>query len=223
MKLKEIKIVLKKINHIIPYDYYQRMHGAVCRITGVNETYGSKCNRYIYTNLIGGENTTKGIVFKNNPYFIIRFSSIDTELFSNIVNNITSDKRLFLGLEIDGVFSPTDTNVDRCLFRTMKQSPILISKKYDKSYINNCEIVEDVEKSLIENIKNKALECGFVVDKDLKIKIKSIHNNKTINYNGIFNVGRVFELLIYANEDTKNFILLNGLGRSCGCGFGFIY
>lgn len=223
MKLKEIKIVLKKIDHIIPYDYYQRMHGAVCRITGVNETYGSKCNRYIYTNLIGGENTTKGIVFKNNPYFIIRFSSIDTELFSNIVNNITSDKRLFLGLEIDGVFSPTDTNVDRYLFRTMKQSPILISKKYDKSYINNSEIVEDVEKSLIENIKNKALECGFVVDKDLKIKIKSIHNNKTINYNGIFNVGRVFELLIYANEDTKNFILLNGLGRSCGCGFGFIY
>lgn len=223
MKLKEIKIVLKKIDHIIPYDYYQRMHGAVCRITGVNETYGSKCNRYIYTNLIGGENTTKGIVFKNNPYFIIRFSSIDTELFSNIVNNITSDKRLFLGLEIEGVFSPTDTNVDRCLFRTMKQSPILISKKYDKSYINNSEIVEDIEKSLIENIKNKALECGFVVDKDLKIKIKSIHNNKTINYNGIFNVGRVFELLIYANEDTKNFILLNGLGRSCGCGFGFIY
>lgn len=223
MKLKEIKIVLKKIDHIIPYDYYQRMHGAVCRITGVNETYGSKCNRYIYTNLIGGENTTKGIVFKNNPYFIIRFSSIDTELLSNIVNNIISDKRLFLGLEIDGVFSTTDTNVDRCHFRTMKQSPILISKKYDKSYINNSEIVEDIEKSLIENIKNKALECGFVVDKDLKIKIKSIHNNKTINYNGIFNVGRVFELLIYANEDTKNFILLNGLGRSCGCGFGFIY
>ena len=75
---------------------------------------------------------------------------------------------------------------------------------------------------MIQTIASKAEKRGFNIDKNLSIKIVKQHNHKDINYRGIINKGRVFVLIINCNQETKEFIMLNGIGRSCGCGFGFI-
>lgn len=217
----EIKIILNKINHFIPYDYYNRLHGYVCNLLG-DETYGINVNRFIYTNLIGGENLKKGIKFTDNPYFIIRIDNNDNDIKRRFLDNIGKCTELFFGLSILGV-SWNDVDFEtKNRFKTVKQSPILISKKF--SFINylNKDELKECEEFIIKTIKEKALKSNFNLDENLKVKIVKQHNHKDINYKGIINKGRVFEFEINANKETKKFIMLNGVGRSCGCGFGFI-
>ena len=217
----EIKIILNKINHSIPYDYYNRLHGYVSDLFG-NETYGKCFNNFIYTNLIGGENLKGGIKFNENPYFIVRIDNNDNEIKRRFIDNIKNKRELFFGLKVIGV-SWEQINVDeKNIFKTVKQSPILISKSISNVNYLNIEEIKETEKFLLETIKNKANNCNFKLDENIKIRIIRQHNNKDINYRGIINKGRVFELKIEANTETKKFIMLNGIGRSCGCGFGFI-
>lgn len=218
--LKEIDVILNKINYCIPYDYYNRHHGYVTKIMG-DESYGSITNRYIYSNLIGGENTSDGIKFNDNPYFKIRIDDNDILLKQKFLQNIASNYELYYGLKVEG-FTIKDVNVEKNTYRTLKQSPILISKKYKKDYLTE-EDLFDTEKYLIDSIMRKSETVGFDIDPNFSLKIKRMHNHKDILYNGIINKGRVFELEIKSNQETKNFILLNGIGRSCGTGFGFIY
>lgn len=218
--LKEIDVILNKINYCIPYDYYNRHHGYVTKIMG-DESYDSITNRYIYSNLIGGENTSDGIKFNDKPYFKIRIDDNDILLKQKFLQNIASKYDLYYGLKVEG-FTIKDVDVEKNTYRTLKQSPILISKKYKKDYLTEEELF-DTEKYLIDSIMRKSETVGFDIDPNFSLKIKRMHNHKDILYNGIINKGRVFELEIKSNQETKNFILLNGIGRSCGTGFGFIY
>lgn len=217
----EIKIILNKIDYFIPYDYYNRLHGYVSNLLG-NETYGKNINKFIYTNLIGGENLKSGIRFNNNPYFIIRLDNNDNETKRRFIDNIKEHTKLFFGLTVLGIsWSQVDIE-EKTRFRTIKQSPILVSKKFSfTNYLNNDEIRE-CENFLMKTIKDKARTANFKIDDDFTIKIVRQHNHKDINYSGIINKGRVFEFEIHATKETKKFIMLNGIGRSCGCGFGFI-
>lgn len=218
----EIKIILKKIDYCIPYDYYKRMHGYIVKLLG-DDCYGTMTNRYIYSNLIGGKNTKNGIEFKNNPYFIIRINDYDNEIKQLFLNNLPNCVKLFNGLEVEGI---SINNVDiskNTTYYTLKQSPILVQKKFNTSRYLLRDELDEVERYIMENIREKAITSNFNIDENLQIKITKQHNNKIINYNGVFNNGRVFEFKINANDDTKRFILMNGIGRSCGCGFGFIY
>lgn len=216
-----IEIVLNKKGILLPYDYYNKMHGYMTKLLG-GETYGKNVNRYNYTNLLGGENTKEGIKFFEHPYFIIRIDKDDNELKRRFIDNIAKYKDLFFGLTVSGItWNDIDVN-SKTKFKTIKQSPILLSKKFSSiNYLNNNEIKES-EEFLIKTIKEKAETSKFKLDDNLIIKIIRQHNHKDINYKGIINKGRVFELEIKANYETKKFIMLNGIGRSCGCGFGFI-
>lgn len=217
----EIKIILNNIDYLIPYDYHNRLHGYVSDLLG-NETYGKNVNKFIYTNLIGGENIKNGIRFINNPYFIIRIDNNDNETKRRFIDNISKYKELFFGLTVLGVTWENININSKTTFKTIKQSPILVSKKF--SFINylNTNEIKECEDFIINTIKEKAKTSNFKLDNNLTIKILRQHNSKDINYKGIINKGRVFELEINADEETKKFIMLNGIGRSCGCGFGFI-
>lgn len=217
----EIKMILNKINYSIPYDYYNRLHGYVTQLLG-GDTYHQGVNRFIYTNLLGGENLKDGIFFNNNPYFIIRIDNNDNEIKKRFLDNIGECTDLFNGLKVIGV-SWDNINIDnKKRFRTVKQSPILVSKKYSwVNYLTNEEIKE-CEDYLLDSVKNKAKICNFKLDDNLVIKIVKQHNFKNIQYKEVVNKGRVFEFEINCNNETKKFIMMNGMGRSCGCGFGFI-
>lgn len=219
MSLIDIKVVLNQINYSLPYDYYQRMHGYIISLLGDN-SYGSMNRDFIYTNLIGGDNKKEGIVFNNEPYFIIRTNN--DEIIKKFLININSHKELFLGLTVKYIVPPVEVDCNKNVFFTVKQSPILVSKTFNWQNVLTSEDIAMTEKYLLNNIIEKAKNISFNIDENLSIKIVSQYNCKDINYNNIINKGRVFKFKIECNNETKEFILLNGLGRSCGSGFGFI-
>lgn len=214
----DIKVILKKTDVVLSYDYFHKMHGYVCNVLG-NTFHKSMLNNYIYTNLLGGDNTKDGIVFKENPYFLIRTD--DCSVLANFLNNLPNNKLLFDGLEIE-CFTSYPTISKKSYFRTVKSSPILVSKNYDRKDVLSKDDLNETEKYLIESIHKHAIEYGFEVDSNLSIKIIRQHNHKDIRYRNILNKGRVFELQIKCDNKTKEFILLHGIGRSVGSGFGFL-
>lgn len=219
----EIKILLKIPKSVISYNYHNKLHGYVCNLLN-NNTYGEVINNFMYSNLIGGQNLKEGIKFNENPYFIIRFDKNNTQLKELLVNNLKNNQFLFDDLSVIGIAWKVIDLHDKNIFYTLKQSPILVSRnRY--MHTNNLTDVEllDCEQYLKHSINNKAKSANFKIDENIEIKIIKQHNPKNIWYKGCVNKGRVFELQINANTETKKFILLNGLGRSCGCGFGFIY
>lgn len=217
-KLIDIQVHLTNFPKYVSYDYYQKLHGYVSNLLD-NQTYGVGVNDYIYSNIIGGEFTKNGISFSENSFFIIRTNN--NQVLANFLNNIGIKTDVFDGIKVKG-FSKNYTNLCKNKFQTIKQSPILVSTKYNWiDYIPN-RFTNEIENYLIQTIASKAEKRGFNIDKNLSIKIVKQHNHKDINYRGIINKGRVFELIINCNQETKEFIMLNGIGRSCGCGFGFI-
>lgn len=215
----DVLMFIKNRNFLLDYNYRNKLHGYVSNLMGDNQ-YGKIFHNYKYSNIIGGELTNKGIFFKEDAYFIIRIErDIDKSI---LLNNISNHLTLFNGLVLNNI-NIVKVDYNKTSFRTLKESPILISKKFDKvDYINNnnFSIIED---ELIKSIKERGKLANIEIDPNLNIKIYKQYNHKDTLYNNIINKGRVFELKINCDEKTKKFILLNGLGRSIGCGFGFIY
>lgn len=215
----DVLMFIKHKNFLLDYNYRNKLHGYVSNLMGDNQ-YGKSFHNYKYSNIIGGDLTDKGILFKENAYFIIRIErDIDKSI---LLNNINKHLTLFNGLVLDNI-NIVKVDYSKTFFRTLKESPILISKKFDKiDYINNSDF-NIIENELINSIKERGKLANIEIDPNLNIKIYKQYNHKDTLYNNIINKGRVFELKINCDEKTKKFILLNGLGRSIGCGFGFIY
>lgn len=205
----------------IPYYYHNKLHGYLTQIFK-NDNYGKIINNFTYTNLIGGENKNNGIVFHTNPYFIVRINEDKLSDFEELKEKISTHTELFYGLHIVDVSVTVRKVNNQTMFKTVKQSPILVAKGYNHTNYLNEQYIKETEEYLLNSIKNKAEVAKFKLDKNLKIKIVKQHNHKNINYKGGINKSRVFEFEINGNDETKEFIMINGMGRSCGCGFGFI-
>jgi CRISPR/Cas system endoribonuclease Cas6 (RAMP superfamily) len=223
----EIKIYFKKINFALPYTYYDKLHGFICQLMGDNN-YGKCYHHYLASNLCGGEFKAQGITFKDKPFMLVRIDKNDDTLKVHFIQAINTLPKLYIGddilLEVDS-FTVNEVTINKNVFNTSKYSPILTTKKYSKfDKVINMEIAKkDTELHLLKSIQEKAKECEFEIDPDLSITILQEYNKKIINYRGIYNTGRIFKLLINANYETIKFIMLNGLGRSAGCQFGYIY
>lgn len=219
IKMIEIKLFTNKPNKLVPYDYVNKMHGVVCRLLG-NENYQTPINDYVYSFLNGGVFLKNGIRFENNPYFFIRLNNFN--IFKSFIENINKNNELFYGLIIEGFYEPYLQDTDKTIFKTLPSSPILIPKRYDKYKILPEDEKSHIEDYMKNSVLKKGLENGITLDNNLEIKIKKEHRHCDITYCNIINKGRVFDLEINTNSKTKEFILLNGIGRSCGIGFGFI-
>lgn len=215
----DIKVALKKTDKVLPYDYYYKMHGFICNLLG-NNFYCSMQNNYIYSNLMGGDYTKDGIVFKEQPYFFIRTD--DDTVLANFLNSLSNNKtKLFEGFEIEG-FMTLLPKIKTSYFRTVKSSPILVSKTFDKKDNLSNDDLKETEKYLVESVIRHAKEYNVSIDENLTIEIIRQHKHKDILYKETINKGRVFELKINANKETKEFIISHGIGRSTGSGFGFL-
>ena len=60
------------------------------------------------------------------------------------------------------------------------------------------------------------------IDPTLSIEVVKQRPHRDILMHGIINKGRNLLLKISANDETKKFIMDNGIGRSTSCGFGFL-
>lgn len=213
-----ILIQLKKTEKILGYGYYHIFHGYVSELLG-NEKYGEQSNDYVYSNICGGRCTVDGFVFPNNPYFYIRTNN--DRVWNNFLENINNKKNIMNGFTVEG-FTIVDTKLSGNTFETDAASPILLSKKYKKMDVLSHDDLINAEEYLINTVKKKAEEVGFEIDPNLSIMITLQRKHRDIMYRGVINKGRNLKLRINCNDKTKEFILINGLGRSTGCGFGFL-
>ena len=213
-----ILIQLKKTEKILGYEYYHVFHGYISELLG-NETYGKHHNDYVYSNICGGRCTSEGFSFPENPYFYIRTSS--NEVWNNFLKNINRKKNIMDGFSVEG-FTIIDTNLNVNTFETDAASPILLSNKYKKMDVLSHDDLVRVEEYLVNTIRKKAEEVGFEIDPHLSITITRQRKHRDIMYRGVVNKGRNLKLRINCNNETKEFVLTNGLGRSTGCGFGFL-
>ena len=211
-------IKLKETEKILGYEYYHVFHGYISELLG-NNSYGKRANDYVYSNICGGRCTADGFSFPGNPYFYIRTDK--EEVWSNFLKNISSKKNIMDGFIVEG-FTVVDTKLSRNVFETDASTPILVSKKYDRTYNLSHDELADSEKYMVESIKRKAEEIGVDIDPDLSIKVLLQRKHRTINYRGIINNGRNVRVRINCDDKTKEFILVHGIGRSTGCGFGFL-
>ena len=214
-----ILVALKQTKNVLGYEYYHVFHGYISELLG-NDSYGKMSNDYIYSNICGGDFTVDGFDFRNStPYFYIRTSN--EKVWQNFIKNISNKKNIMEGFEVDG-FSVVNDNLKRNVYEPNAFTPILVSKKYNKfNNLSNDEIL-DCEKYLVETVKKKAEEAGFEIDPNLSIEILVQRKNRKIKYRGYINNGRNLKLRLNCDDKTKEFILTHGVGRSTGCGFGFL-
>jgi len=217
--LLTVRVVLKETREILPYNYCHKFKGYVSNLLGC-ETYNTKKNDYVFSFLCGGRLTKRGIIFHDNPFFYFRTS--DQNVWNLFTQNLKEHTKLFGSFEVLG-WEVVPTNLKKTVFETDAASPILVSKKY--SYVNDLssDQLKDTENYLVSSVLNKANEYGFNVDDNLKISIIKQRMHRDVAYKGAINKGRNVKLRIECNEDTKAFILSQGLGRSTGIGFGFIF
>lgn len=214
-----ILVALKETKNVLGYGYYHVFHGYISELLG-NDTYGKLANDYIYSNICGGDFTVDGFTFgKSKPYFYIRTGN--EKVWQNFLKNISRKKNILEGFTVDG-FSVVNDNLSRNVYETNAFTPILVSKKYNNTSNLSSDEILDSEKYMVESVKRKAKEIGFDVDPNLSIEILVQRKNRKINYRGIINNGRNLKLRLNCNEKTKEFILSHGIGRSTGCGFGFL-
>ena len=222
-----VKVFLspKEENMILTHTYYNKFHGFVCELLGDNQ-YQNRSNNYTTTFICGGKSIDKGIVFtKNDVYFIFRTN--DEHVWQNFLHNISIKVDTGFGFSITG-YSIIENSLNNDTFETVYSTPILISKTYDYVERLSSDDIAKTEQYLKEGIFKKAQDEGFNVNKDLEISIEKQWGRKTIEYQRkynqrpIVNRGRNLRVRIKCDEETKNFILVHGLGRSTGCGFGFL-
>lgn len=222
----ELKIYFRKSdNKPLPYNYYKNHHGFVSKLIG-NDSYGEAFNNYTYSNLHGSRYEKNGISFKNNVgYFFIRTNNNNTlvNFFQNY--DKMKNEEMYYGIYLDGFEISFIDKIEKSRFKTMVESPILVNGSYafkNKDWFDDEDILK-CENYIVNNISEKAKSLNFTIDENLSIKIKNQGKHSDITYGGVHNKGRVFDLEIKCNNETKEFILLNGIGLSCGCGFGMIY
>jgi len=214
-----ILIQLKETEKILGYEYYHVFHGYISELLG-NDRYGHEAGDYVYSNICGGRCTTDGFSFPgNNPYFYIRTDN--EKVWQNFLKNIKNKKNIMEGFIVEG-FSIVDTKLNGSVFETDASTPILVSKKYNLVANLSREELIDTEKYMVESVRRKANELGVSIDDSLSIKVLLQRKPRNINYRGIINRGRNLRLRINCDEKTKEFILVHGIGRSTGCGFGFL-
>ena len=213
-----ILVQLKETEKVLGYEYYHVFHGYISELLG-NDRYGHEASDYVYSNICGGRCTTDGFSFTGNPYFYIRTDS--DKVWQNFLRNIRVKKNIMEGFVVEG-FTVVDVKLSGSIFETDASTPILVSKKYKLTNYLSSEELADTEKYMVESVRRKARELGVSIDENLSIKVLTQRKTRNINYRGIINRGRNFRLRINCDDKTKEFILVHGIGRSTGCGFGFL-
>ena len=213
----EICVYLKNSGKPLSYEYHTSFHGYISELLG-NDNYGTTVRNYSYSNLCGGVCTKDGIVFHNNPYFLVRTK--DDAVWKRFCENINKKRRIADGYDVIG-WDLREVDCNPIFFRTESSSPILLPKRFSGDVLSD-EEKDDAEKYLVSSVKARAKESGFDIDEGIQIKIVSQFHHYDVNYRGVINKGKNLKLKIISDEKTKEFILLNGLGKSTGIGFGFV-
>ena len=214
----KIRLNLDIAGNSVPYGYEMALHGYVSSIIG-NEMYDKRGSDYVYTNFIGIKPSTDYYKVEEEPYFLIRLSS--EEQLKHFLSVFPTKQEIFEGVRVKSI-SPCYDDEDNKIFSSTPASPIILPKRYDsRDHLSRNEL-DVCERYLTDNVKRTAKQFGFNLDDNFGIKILSQGRHSNYYYRGWMNKGRSLTVRIDGNKETRNFVLVHGVGRCTGIGCGFL-
>lgn len=213
-----LKIHFSKNTQPIPFNYKELVVGTIYKWLGDKSDlfHGRKYQKLTISDLYGSKIKNNNLDFINGGYFLI--SSSDVDLLYNLMIGIQNNPSMFNGLNVTEISKEKTPNFEKQIqFKT--KSMIFIKDD------NNQFVFPDNEKysEIVKNKINAKLKFNnFQEDDTIEIIFKNNYKIKNYNYKGIHNKGVVGEFIILAKPETKKFLYENGLGNSCGIGFGCI-
>lgn len=218
--IREFKIYLSSPVQDIPNDYYHQMHGFVSSLLGENK-YKEQGNRYSYSMLNNGTLSEGKWSFNDMPTFNVRIG--DKETFDNFKSNIIKGEAKLFGMEVVGI-KEIYVSTDNSIFFINHDTPLRLSNKFERIFRKlTIDERKKAEEYILHNIKTQMDKFGLLMPKDTIVSIVREYQRRIVKTKGVYSNTRRFSLRVNASDEVKEFIMLHGIGRSTGFGFGYLY
>lgn len=220
-----MRIQIKTTSNIepVPFDYQQKMVGAIHKWIGKNSIH-DKISLYSFSWLNGAKVENGFLQFSHGATFFLSF--YDEDVIKQIIKTILNDPTMFCGMSvIDIRINDAPDLEQRDVFYCA--SPILIKRRLVDGTIKQYNYNDNqANQFLKETLLSKMREAGLEEDKSLEIFFDTSFVKKKlklVHYHGIGNKASLCPVIIKGKPTTKLFAWNVGLGNSTGIGFGAIY
>ena len=220
-----MRIQIKTTSNIepVPFDYQQKMVGAIHKWIGKNSIH-DKISLYSFSWLNGAKVKDGYLQFSHGATFFLSF--YDEDVIKQIIKTILNDPVMFCGMSVIDIRIDDEPDLNqRDLFYCA--SPILIKRKLEDGTIKQYNYTDSqANQFLKETLLSKMRVAGLEEDKSLEINFdtSSVRKKlKLVRYHGIGNKASLCPVIIKGKPSTKLFAWNVGLGNSTGIGFGAIY
>jgi len=229
MKVYTIKFYFYGTDVIVPFNYGSELLSFLHRkILGENNSYHDSMSLYSISPLFGSKTLKNGLLFKKGAIWLIRTPSID------VFKNFYLKAKNRIGSEFINGFTLKNvefyiTNFEKISELTIGVSPIFLGQNINSNNRDHITYLHGIEttSALMKNtLIGKAKKLGynlneneFNIEFDLTRPIKT----KRILIDNVSNIATQGNVKITGNPDIIGLCYGLGIGRSTGCGFGFVY
>lgn len=207
----------------VPFDYQQKLVGALHKWIGQNNLHG-EMSLYSFSWLQNGCKNGNALDFKHGAKFSISF--YDDSVLKSIIHSIQSEPDLFCGMKVKEIMLVNAFDIqERDLF--FCASPIFIKRKLKDGTIKQYSFNDaETSKLMAETLNAKMLKAGLEADNTLDIRFDLTYakkKQKLVRYHNIGNKANICPVIIKGKPETKLFAWNVGIGSCTGIGFGAIY
>ena len=216
-----VHLITNSFRHILPYNYQNRLTGAIHKWLGSNNPYHGKPALFSFSTLNGGHSIeNKGLRFPDGARWFI--SAFDPGFIKTLIQGIQRDPSIMEGMSVNEVMIQEDPVFgDARVFRV--GSPVLVKHKTLEERIHHCLFSETIADGfLTETLRTKLANANLPTD---GIRVEFMRNHpgaraKVIRYDNIGNRANFCPVGIYGSPQQLAFAWNVGIGHSTGIGFG---
>lgn len=229
MKIHTIKFYFYGSNQVVPFNYRPLLLSFLHReILGNDNTYHDDTSLYSISPLFNSKTVKDGLLFKKGAIWLIRTPSLEVfkDFYLRGKNSIGSE--LGYSLNLKNISFSVDNFTDLTKLTT-GTSPIFLGQNPNTetpdhiTYKHDNSLVNDTIKRILFT---KAEKMGFSLNRDdIQFSFNSNHplKTKSIKLGNAINIATQGKIDITGTPEAIGLCYGLGIGKSTGCGFGFIY
>lgn len=230
MKIHTIKFYFYGSDQLVPFDYKNNLISFLhTQILGKNNSYHNDTSLYTISPLYNSETKKNGLLFKRGAIWLIRTPSLE------VFKDFYLKGKNSIGVELGwGLFLKTVSFEKPIDFKDKKElnigaTPIYLGQNPDKTSPDHITYKHDdelVEKTIKRILFTKANKLGILLkNDDINIKFDKTQpiTTKAVKLGKAINVSSKGKLKISGTPEALALCYGCGVGKSTGCGFGFLY
>lgn len=230
MKIYTIKFYFYGSNQVVPFDYWDNVLSFLHNeILGQNNSYHNSTSLYSISPLFNSKTVKGGLLFNKGAIWLIRTPSKEVLKDFYLKSKNAINKELGWGLTLKEIHYPIVTEFEKKSEIVIGTSPVFLgqnknSKERDHiTYLHGNEITSACMR---RTFLTKTNEFGYSFDENkFNIEFDLSHpiTTKRVLIGGASNIATQGKVKITGGSDVIALCYGLGIGRSTGCGFGFIY